>query len=146
MGKRIVFQRQDGGVSVVIPVASLDIHEIARQAVPPGTSYSVLEETEIPSDRYFRSAWTYNGESVVIDMAKAREVHKDRIRADRKPLLEALDIEFMRAVELGDAEKQAEISAKKQELRDATTHPGIAVASTPDELRAVIPSVLRGVE
>jgi hypothetical protein len=56
------------------------------------------------------------------------------IRAERAPKLEALDVEFMRAVEAGDAEKQAEIAAKKQALRDATDNPAITAATTPGEL------------
>ena len=31
---------------------------------------------------------------ITTDMAKAREIHKNKIRAARKPLLESLDIEF----------------------------------------------------
>jgi hypothetical protein len=55
-----------------------------------------------------------------IDVAKVRELHKDKMREVRTPLLAALDVEFMRAVEAGDTAKQAEISTKKQNLRDCT--------------------------
>ena len=53
-------------------------------------------------------------------MTKAREIWRDKWRTARKPLLEALDIEFMRAVEAGDKAKQNEIGRKKQQLRDVT--------------------------
>jgi len=55
-----------------------------------------------------------------IDVDKVREIHKDKMREVRKPLLESLDVQFMRAVESGDTAKQSEIAAKKQELRDCT--------------------------
>lgn len=55
-----------------------------------------------------------------IDVAKVRELHKEKMREARKPLLEALDVQFMRAVEAGDTAKQAEIAAEKQALRDCT--------------------------
>ena len=55
-----------------------------------------------------------------IDVAKVRELHKDKMRGVRTPLLAALDVEFMRAVEAGDTAKQAEIATKKQHLRDCT--------------------------
>lgn len=80
---------------------------------------------------------------ITVNMDKAREIKKDMIRAERKPKLEALDVEFMRAVEQDDTDAQATIAAKKQALRDATDDPAIANATTPDELKAVIPMGLK---
>jgi len=79
---------------------------------------------------------------ITVNMTKAVEIKKDMIRAEREPKLAALDVEFMRAVEAGDTAKQAEISTKKQALRDATDDPAIAAATTPDELKAVVPAAL----
>ena len=69
-----------------------------------------------------------------IDMAKAREIHKDNIRFARKPLLAELDVEFQKAQETGAS--TADIVAKKNALRDAPADSGIAAASTADELKA----------
>jgi len=79
---------------------------------------------------------------ITVDMTKAREIKRDQLRAERKPLLEQLDVEFMRAQEAGDTAKQQEIAAKKQALRDVTADPAIDDATTPDELKAVRPDVL----
>lgn len=76
---------------------------------------------------------------ITVNMDKAREIKKDMIRAERAPMLEALDVAFMRAVESGDTTQQAQIAAEKQALRDATDDPAIAAASTPEELAAVDP-------
>jgi hypothetical protein len=80
---------------------------------------------------------------IKINMTKAVEIKKDIIRAERAPILDSLDVEFMRAVEAGDTKKQAEIAAKKQALRDATKDPAIAAAKTPEELKAVVPAALK---
>jgi len=80
---------------------------------------------------------------IKVNMDKAREIKKDMIRAERKPKLEELDVAFMRAVEAGDTEAQATIAAQKQALRDATDDPAIASATTPDELKAVVPTALQ---
>jgi hypothetical protein len=56
-----------------------------------------------------------------IDINKAKDIHKDKIREVRNPLLQAKDVEYMRAQESGNTEKVAEIVAEKQTLRDATT-------------------------
>lgn len=82
---------------------------------------------------------------IIVNMQKAVEIKKDMIRAERQPLLAALDIEMMRAIEAGDTKKQAEISAKKQALRDATTDPVVLNAVTPEELKAAVPAALAGV-
>ena len=55
---------------------------------------------------------------IKIDIAKAKDITKNRLRAERKPLLEALDIEFIKAQEIG-ADTSA-IVAEKQRLRDIT--------------------------
>ena len=69
-----------------------------------------------------------------IDMAKAREIHKDKIREARTPKLAELDIEFQKALETS-ADTSA-IVAKKKALRDAPADSGIAAASDTDALKA----------
>jgi hypothetical protein len=81
-----------------------------------------------------------------VNMDKAREIKKDMVRAERAPKLEALDVEFMRAVEVGDAAAQATIAAKKQALRDATDDPVIINAATPEELKEATPAALIDIE
>lgn len=56
--------------------------------------------------------------AIIIDINKAKDITKDRLRAERKPLLEAQDILFQRALETG-ADTSA-IVAEKQRLRDIT--------------------------
>jgi len=72
--------------------------------------------------------------SITINMAKAKEIHKNHVRETRKPLLEALDTEFQRALET--SADTAAIVAKKQALRDAPANAAIDAAKTPDELKA----------
>jgi len=77
---------------------------------------------------------------IIVNPDKAKAIWKDKWREARKPLLASLDIEFMKAVEAGDSEKQAEIASKKQALRDVTQTE--IVGNTPEEIKAVWPSVL----
>ena len=69
-----------------------------------------------------------------IDMAKAREIHKTKIREARIPKLAELDVEFQKALETGAS--TTDIVAKKQALRDAPADSGIAAASDADALKA----------
>jgi hypothetical protein len=68
---------------------------------------------------------------IVINLNKAKVITKERLRAKRKPLLEAQDIAFQRALESG-ADTTA-IVAEKQRLRDITQLAD--QATTLDELK-----------
>ena len=66
-------------------------------------------------------------------MTKARDITKDRLRAERTPLLQALDVEVMKNIT--DATKLAEIEVEKQRLRDITKV--VDTLETVEELKAV---------
>ena len=68
-----------------------------------------------------------------INFSKAQDITKERLRADRKPLLEAQDVAYMRAQEAGD--DTTAIVAEKQRLRDITDQ--VDTATTLDELSAL---------
>ena len=69
-----------------------------------------------------------------IDMAKAKEIHKENIRAVREPLLSALDVEFQRALETGAS--TTDIVTKKNALRDAPADSAIDAATDESGLKA----------
>ena len=68
-----------------------------------------------------------------INFSKAQDITKERLRVDRKPLLEAQDVAYMRAQEAGD--DTTAIVAEKQRLRDITDQ--VDTATTLDELSAL---------
>ena len=67
-----------------------------------------------------------------VNMDKAKVITKDRLRADRKPLLEAQDILFMKAQEAGTS--TTAIVTEKNRLRDITNQ--VDSMSTTDQLKA----------
>ena len=69
-----------------------------------------------------------------IDMAKAKVIHKNKIREARTPKLAELDIEFQKALETGSS--TTDIVNKKQALRDAPANSDIDSASDADALKA----------
>lgn len=91
----------------------------------------------VPQDRTFRGAWQFSGDTVEVDMAAARDIHRGNLRAERAPRLEALDTEWFRAAETKDSAAQSGIAAKKQALRDVTEDARIENVSTPEELKAL---------
>ena len=69
---------------------------------------------------------------IQVDITKAKVITKDRLRVDRKPLLEAQDILFMKAQEAGS--DTSAIVTEKQRLRDITTQ--VDSMTTTDQLKA----------
>jgi hypothetical protein len=61
MNQRIIFPTDDGGVAVIIPSPNcgLTIEQIAAKDVPEGKPFQIVDVADIPSDRTFRNAWTY---------------------------------------------------------------------------------------
>ena len=69
---------------------------------------------------------------ITVNINKAKDITKDRLRAERKPLLEAQDVAFQRALEAG--EDTTAIVAEKQRLRDITNQ--VDSMTTVEELKA----------
>jgi hypothetical protein len=70
---------------------------------------------------------------ITINMNKAKEITKARLRTEREPLLVAQDVAFQRALESG-ADTTA-IVAEKQRLRDITKQAD--AETTLDELKNI---------
>jgi hypothetical protein len=149
MSTRIIWENADGTTSVLQPVLTcinpatgkkFTIEEIAAKDVPAGiTTYSIVDNSVLPSDRNFRNAWKATGlgnttATVGEDISAAREIHKTNIRTARTPKLAALDVEFQKAQETSSS--TAEIVDQKRLLRDAPAASGIATAANTTELKA----------
>ena len=132
--KRIIYTRpagmidanDEGGVSVVTP--NINTNEIlteeeavqrAFDKLPAGAiNPQIVEANTISSDRTFRNAWEKDEKVIKTNMTKAKDMTKDRLRVERKPLLEAQDILFNKALETGAS--TTAIVTEKNRLRDIT--------------------------
>ena len=90
----------------------------------------------VPANRDFRGAWSLSGKVITEDLTKSKEIFKDKIREVRKPLLEAEDVVYMKALEAADSDAQATSIAKKKPLRDAPAAKAITDADTIAKLKA----------
>ena len=64
---RILFRQDDGTVAIIVPILTeinpdtdepYTIEEIAAKDVPSGYKYKIVEDSDVPTDRSFRNAWT----------------------------------------------------------------------------------------
>ena len=96
----------------------------------------------VPNNRDFRGAWSLSGNVISEDLTKAKEIFKEKVREVRKPLLEAKDVELMKALEAGS--DTSAIASAKQALRDAPAASAIDAASNMTELKAAWDVALLG--
>ena len=129
---KILIKNPDGTVGIMYPIldCGLSLNQIIAKDVPAGIPYEVVDDSVIPSDRTFRNAWRHD---LQVDIQKAQEITKNRLRDERKPLLENLDVEVMR--NMSDPVKLAEIEAQKQVLRDLPQQ--VDNLKTVEELKAI---------
>jgi hypothetical protein len=57
--KRVIYPNDEGGVSIIVPSTSCSSIDKLIEAVPAGKAYQVVNVSEIPTDRSYRNAWTY---------------------------------------------------------------------------------------
>lgn len=131
---RIIYERPDGGVSIVQFTSENPTEEDIRRSVPEGAHWELFEDC--PIDRTFRDAWARVDKGKVgVNMAKAREIHMGRIRKVRDEELARLDVEQLRG---------NEVAARKQTLRDIPATFDLSQAQTPEALDTLWPSELPG--
>lgn len=112
----IIYENQNGGVSVCYPTGELPIEQVLTKDCPEGAI--IVDVSVLPEDDTFFDAWELNGNQISVSLNKAKEITKNRLRKQREPLLQAQDVAFQRALETG-ADTTA-IVAEKTRLRDIT--------------------------
>lgn len=154
--KVIIYTNDDGWVSVVSPcyppglTAEQEVQVAAwvqQKDVPPMPDGStrpsfIRDSQDLGNMAYFFSSWRLDASgNLTWNKAAADALKRDHFRALRKPLLEALDVDFMRALERGDTAVVQSITAQKQALRDVTST-DLSLYTTPKSLHDFFPEVL----
>lgn len=134
MNHVIIYTNDLGGVSVCIPTGELPIEQVQAKDIPAGKESFIVRADSLPeNDNDFFDAWEQTRGVVTVNLDKAREITKRRLRLERAPLLAAQDVAFQRALETGA--DTAAIVEEKMRLRAVTD---LADACTTlDQLRAL---------
>lgn len=126
----IVHKNKDGSVSITIPTGEISIEAVLAKDCPDHAI--IVNSADLPNEHNdFFNAWELADGQVTVNLNKATELTKTRLRAERKPLMDAQDVLYMRATEQGLDTKA--IVAEKQRLRDITK----ITATTLDELKGL---------
>lgn len=125
---------EDGGVSIVTAVDKEAIERVLGPMTQEQYEAHVIEQSipkdainikriayeDLPTDREFRNAWVdvTDDSKVNIDLAKAKAIKLEELRQERNKLLDAVDKELLKALDLGG--DIGAIRTEKQRLRDLT--------------------------
>ena len=137
--KRIIWTEPSGQVAVLYPVIAV---EDCIKDVPSGLDFFIIQDSEIPKNTFFERAWKIVDGKIEMDIAKAREVHREHVRYARTSKLVELDIEFQRALET--SADTTSIVSKKKALRDAPANSAIDAAKIEAELIAAWDTAILG--
>jgi hypothetical protein len=134
---RIIYPTPEGGVAVIIPTGELPIEEVAAKDVPEGVPYEIVDEADIPSDRYFRNAWVMGDCCIEHDLDRCREIGHDRRRQQRAEEFAPYDEVIAKQIPGADAVAAEDA---RQQIRDkyALIQDVIEGASTPDEIKTAL--------
>jgi hypothetical protein len=132
MTQAIIYTNDNGGVSVCIPTGELPIEAVQVKDTPKGSL--IVDVASLPNQYSdFFDAWELVYGMVEVSLPKAVEITKKRLRSEREPLLQAMDVAFQRAQETGA--NTTAIVAEKTRLRDITKLAD--TATTLEGLRAI---------
>lgn len=128
----IIYSTNNKDINLITPVLGIELDLVIEKCVPKGANYKIVNENIFDVDSTFFAAYEFDEElGAKINIEKAKEIQKNKFRQARKPILENLDIEYIKVLETGDIQKQQEIITKKQALRDVTN------ISLPNDLQGI---------
>lgn len=118
---------------ILIGVNNDQTPEQVLASIDPTYNARIFDESEFPAHLGELPFWKYDGVSIQYDLEMYREAVRNRLRSERQPLLEKLDVAFMMALEEGASTQ--EIILEKKRLRDITSLAD--TVNTIDELRSL---------
>jgi hypothetical protein len=132
--KTIIYTAEKGNVATCYVIDESNIDAIFKKIKSANADAKIIEQSDLPNkDQDFFNAWELVNGNIIVNIEKAKEIAKEKLRNQREPLLAAQDIAFQRALELKQDTKL--IVEEKQRLRDITKL--VDNLSDLDEIRAI---------
>jgi hypothetical protein len=127
-------------MSITIPTGEVPIEHVLQNDIPTGVP-TITATSLSDYDWYFIDHYEYDHqeETFTVNLSSAKEYHKNNWRTVRNELFPALDVAYMKALEINDTTTLAQIVSAKQELRDVTHTP---LSDDLNEIKATWPSCL----
>ena len=91
MTKILIWNDKSGNMIYTVPGTGKTPEEAAAKCLPSGTDYSIVEHTALPTEKGYRTAWEKNGDTVVINVTKAKAIAHETRRYNRWKEFEPYD-------------------------------------------------------
>ena len=139
MTQRIVYTCPDENCLVVIqPAEGWTVQQVIEKDIPEGVTCTVIEESDLPSDRAFREAWTEQGPNAINEPLEAcKEICHQKRRVCREAEFKPHDEVIMKQIPGADS---ANAEQCRSEIREkyAAIQTRIDAASDSEGLRVVL--------
>lgn len=139
MTQKIIYATPEGGVAIVHPTGEVSINELVAKVVPAGVDFEIVDQSKIPSDRFFRNAWVKGDCCVEHDLDKCKAIGHDIRRAKRAEEFAPHDEVIMKQIPGVDA-KNAEAARTEIRAKYAKIQDEIEAADSPEAIKAVLES------
>ena len=139
MNKRIIYTSTDNILHFIVPAPNtgLSIEEIAQTAVPAGIQYKIIDADSMPPDIIFKAAWEEGGDSIIVNIDKARTVaHSFRRKsrdAEFEPYDKIISLQIPGNSSTVAESKRAEVRAKYEIIQN-----NIDAATTISKLKEIV--------
>lgn len=140
---KVIVQQTKEGKILITSISSETTFEQVLNSLPKDITAFVTDSADLPQDAIFFDAWELDGKDIVVNLNKAKEIWKARLRRARKPIFEKLDIEYIKALESEDTNESKRIVTLKKELRDITTSKELVNAKSIEKIKAYWPAILK---
>ena len=140
---KVIVQQTKEGKILITSISSETTFERVLESLPEDINAFVTDSENLPQDATFFNAWELDGEEVVVNLTKAKEIWKNKLRRARKPILEKLDVEYIKALENEDSSKAKEIVSLKKKLRDVTVSRELTGAKSIESIKDYWPEILQ---
>lgn len=126
--KRILYLQQNNVVAIISGAEGVPLSEL-ENLVPVGLPFIIIDADQLPEELYlreFRDALTADFDSpgqpnVHIDLEKAKEIAKEKLRRYREHAFQANDIAIRDAMISNNQNALKQAIAQRDKLRDLTT-------------------------
>jgi len=141
---QIIYQNPETNhIAIVMPCID-DFNHIIETVLPKDAQQKPLPYLIVSSDavpKRYMSSWELVDGNLKQSREKLWEVKKNEWRKRREVFFKTLDVDYMKALEMGDAEQLKDIAARKQALRYVTST-DISSLSL-EQLEVFIPDILK---
>jgi hypothetical protein len=135
---RIVFERPDGGVSVVVPAQGATMEQLLATIPADALNIKQVTTDDLPTDRIFRNAWAFDADvGCKEDHAKCLLIAHEKRRSKRAEEFAPHDEIIAKQIP-GKSQQDAETARAAIRTKYDGIQTAMDATTTPSELKTIL--------